>query len=205
MERTDNYQIQVQQAQARFLTYDQDALICKMKLEADEDFLYLPMLSRKYRISRKTGRMDRLTDTGWVGANSHGEVMTALDLICDSRPDRFLTGKWKAMTGFGLLFHQSLAENPRDPWAERFDADPEGFRRACEALGGEPVAVGDMGYAVELFDGLRILLQLWFGDEEFPPSLRLLWDENALMYIKYETMWFAKGLLFALLAEQLDK
>ena len=25
--------------------------------------------------------------------------------------------------------------------------------------------------------------------------LRLLWDENALMYLKYETMYFAVGLL----------
>ena len=32
MERKDNYAIQVQQAKRRFLTYDQDALIRKMRL-----------------------------------------------------------------------------------------------------------------------------------------------------------------------------
>ena len=35
------------------------------------------------------------------------------------------------------------------------------------------------------------MLQLWFGDEEFPPNLRILWDENALLYLRYETMYFA--------------
>ena len=48
------------------------------------------------------------------------------------------------------------------------------------------------------------MLQLWFGDEEFPPNLRILWDENALMYLRYETMYFAKGLLFAILKEKMD-
>lgn len=195
MERTDNYAIQVQQAKERFLTYDQEKLIGKMKLEADEDYLYIPMLAQRHRIGRRTGDMERLTQAGWVGANSHGEVMTLLDLICDSAYDRSIRGSWKAMAAFGLMFHSDLLEGKRDPWADRFEADPEGFRRACEALGGRPLPVGDIGYAIELFDGLEILVQLWFGDEEFPASLRFLWDENALQYIKYETMWFARGLL----------
>ena len=197
----DNYQIQARQAKDRFLTYDQKSLIQKMKLKADNGYLYIPMLSQCHRIDRKTGDMERQTDTGWISANSHAEVMTLLDLICDSREDRFISRRWKAMTAFGLMFHQNLAEGQRDPWADRCEADPEGFRRACEALGGRPFPTGDISYAIELFDGLEVLVQLWFGDEEFPASLRFLWDENALMYIKYETMWFAKGLLLERIRE----
>ena len=63
--------------------------------------------------------------------------------------------------------------------------------------------MGDLAYSVELFDGLSILVQLWFGDEEFPASVRYLWDENALMYIKYETMYFAKGLLLQEIEERM--
>ena len=203
MSRPDNYAIQTRQAQDRFLTYDQQKLIDKFRMRHDEAYLYLPMLSQLYRISRSTGDMDRQTPEGWKSANTHGEVMTLLDLICDSRKDRFVSGKWKDMGAFGLLFHRSLLENPRDPWADRFEADPEGFRKACLALGGEPFPNGDIAYAIELFDGLRVLVQLWFGDEEFPANLRLLWDENALMYIKYETMWFAKGILLNRIAENM--
>ena len=75
--------------------------------------------------------------------------------------------------------------------------------RACLALGGEPIPQGDVAYAIELFDGLCIGVQLWHSDEEFPPRLRFLWDENAAMYIKYETMHFAKGLLLQRLEEHL--
>ena len=67
------------------------------------------------------------------------------------------------------------------------------------AKGRVPMIAGtgsnDAAYAIELFDGLCIALQLWLGDEEFPARLRFLWDENALMYLKYETMYFARALL----------
>lgn len=205
MSRPDNYRIQVQQAKQRFLTYDQSVIIAKLKLSYDEDYLYLPMLSQLHRISRTTGDVERQTPAGWTDANSHGEVMTLLDLLCDSRPERFLSGRWKNMLSFGLMFHQNLLEGAKDPWAEKFQNDPEGFRRACLALGGTPLPQGDIAYAIELFDGLPIALQLWFGDDEFPPSLRLLWDENALMYIKYETMYFARGLLLKRLEERMQE
>ncbi len=205
MTRRDNYQIQARQAKDRFLTYDQEALIAKLSLRFDEAYLYVPMLGQLHRISRTTGDMERQIKEGWVTANSHGEVMTLLDLLCDSRPDRFLTGRWKNMTTFGLMFHQNLNESGQDPWAERFQADPEGLCRACQALKGTPLPTGDVSYAIELFDGLCIAIQLWLGDEEFPPNLRFLWDENALMYIKYETMYFARGLLMQRIGEYMTE
>lgn len=194
MARANNYLIQVRQAQDRFLTYDQQKLVRKFHLQYDETYLYLTMLSAPYRLHRHTGNLERQVGLTWAGANTHGEVMTLLDLVCDSREDRFLSGRWKNMGSFGHLFHTGLLEE-KDPWAQRFQDRPDAFRRACEALGGRALPMGDICYAIELFDGLSIALQLWFGDEEFSPNLRFLWDENALMYIKYETMYFAKGVL----------
>ena len=101
------------------------------------------------------------------------------------------------------MFHTGLAENQRDPWAERFEENPEGFRRACENLGGHPFPQGDIAYVLPLFDGLPVLVQLWFGDEEFPANLRFLWDENTPDYIRYETMWYAKGMLLKRLEEEM--
>ncbi len=195
MERADNYQIQARQAKELFLTYDQQELIRKLGLKADERYLYLTVLGSPYRICRASGDMERQTRDAWVDANSHGEVMTVLDLLCDSRPDRHLAGVWKNMASFGLLFHRGLLEDRRDPWAQRFQDRPQAFCRACEALGGQPLPIGDIAYSIELLDGLPIALQLWLGDEEFPPNLRYLWDENTLMYIRYETMYFALGML----------
>ena len=203
MARTNNSLIHAQQAKDRFTTYDQEKLITKLKLRFDHSYLYPSMLSETYRIHRKSGDIWRETGSDWVDAGSYEEVMTLLDLVCDSRENRFLTGRWKNMTDFGLMFHRNLTEGRSDPWAEKFQTNPEGFRKACLALGGKPFPKGDIAYSIELFDGLSILVQLWFGDEEFPACLRLLWDENALMYIKYETMYFAKALLLRKIEERM--
>ena len=140
----------------------------------------------------------------WRDGNSYEEVMTLLDLLCDSKEDRHLSGRFRDMQSFGLMFHQKLLED-KDPWAEKFQAESEAFRKACLALGGIELPQGDVAYAIELFDGLRIGVQLWFGDEEFPSNLRYLWDENALMYLKYETMYFARGMLLRRLREEMEK
>ena len=203
MERKDNYRIQADQAKQRFLTYDQEQLIRKLKLKADEQYLYADFLAEPYRLDRKTGHIQRDHDGVWVDGNSYGEVMTLLDLVCDSREGRYLSGRWKSMTDFGLMFHKNLLEEKRDRMADLFDRDPEGLRRACEALGGRPIPGADIGYAIELFDGLEIALQFWHGDDEFYPRLRYLWDENALQYIRYETMYFAVPLLLERIRERM--
>ena len=45
------------------------------------------------------------------------------------------------------------------------------------------------------FEDLRIAVQFWHGDEEFSPRLRFLWDAAADQYLRYETMYYALGLL----------
>ena len=204
MARVDNYAVQASLARQRFLNYDQQALIRKLQLKYDEDHLYTTMLGEAYRIHRRTGDIQRQFRDNWVDANSFSETLTLLDLVCDSREDRYLRFRWKNMNDFGLMFHTNLLEQAKDPWADSFEQDPEGFRRACEALGGIPFEKGDIAYILEVFDGLPLVIQLWFGDEEFPAGLRFLWDENALMYIKYETMHYAKGLLLQRIREYMQ-
>lgn len=194
-ERVNNYQIQAAQAQKLFLTYDQQELICRCRLSFDDTYFYPRMLSKTYRLHRGTGNLERQEGERWVDANTFGEVMTLLDWLCDSRPDRYITGRWANMVSLGHSFHRNLQEDGKNPCAELFDRKPEAFAKACLRLGGEQVDSADLSYAVELLDGLKILVQLWHGDEEFPPRVRCLWDENTLQYIRYETTYFATDLL----------
>ena len=85
MERTDNYAVQVQQAKNRFLTYDQKSLIRKMRLEADQHYLYISMLSQRYRIGRGSGYLERLTDAGWISATGISPLFHLRMLLESSR------------------------------------------------------------------------------------------------------------------------
>lgn len=195
MKAKNNYALQAQSAKAHFLNYDQKALIRKFRLDVDSDYLYFSFIGQQHRIHRETGDISKQTETGWMDANSFNEVLTILDLLCDSRDDRNLSGRWKTMQNFGLLFHANLLENEKNPTAAIFDQDPQRLHRACKALGGNPFPGCDIGYTIELFDGLQVAVQFWHGDEEFAPRLRYLWDENATMYLRYETMYYAIPLL----------
>lgn len=203
MERRDNYAITAARVRQLFAEYDQQALARKVGAKLDGEYFYVDFLSERYRIHRLTGDISRFHGDAWVEANSFGEVLTLMDLICDSREDRHPTGNWRNMRDFGQGFHQQLLEQ-RDPWAERFQEQPEMFAKACEALGGEKYPLGDVAYALPVFGDLRVLIQLWFGDEEFPAQLRYLWDENALQYLKYETMFYAIPLVLKRIQEQME-
>ena len=199
--RNDNYAIQAMQAKARFLRYDQEELIHRCHLEADGEYLYLTFLSRPYRICRRSGHMEQKREGNWVDGNSFSEVMTILDWLCDSAPQRCISGRWCNIVSRSG-FHRALQEK-EDPYAGIFAAEPEAFAAACEAMGGIRMPAGDVGYAIELVDGLRVYIQLWQGDEEFPPRLRCLWDENVLDYLRYETTWYASALVLERLREHM--
>ena len=205
MKRVNNYLLQAEQAKQIFLTYDQQTLIRKFRLEADETWLYPRMLGEQYRLHRETGTLQRLVNGSWADANTHSEVMTLLDLLCDSRDDRWISGNWKSMQAFGDQVHTGLLEVTENPTAAYYAEHLSGFRGTCEAMGGIPVPMGDAGYGIELFDGLRIAPVLWLADEDFPACLRYFWDENARMYLRYETMYFAVNLLETRIQERMQR
>ena len=59
----------------------------------------------------------------------------------------------------------------------------ETLRRAAERLGGEPLAMGDAGYAFTVLPRVRLALVYWEGDEEFPSQARVLFEDSASHYL----------------------
>ena len=147
MKNVDNYRLQVEGAKKYFLRYDQQKLIEKLNFSFDEAFLYTRMLSRDYRIRRENGAVERL-DGDWTETNAHGEVMTLLDLVCDSREDRYPARRWQNMSNFSAVFHRSLMEDQADSLALFIQENQPAFHRACLTLGGEPGPGGDISYSI---------------------------------------------------------
>ena len=189
--KRDNYAIQADQARLRFLTYDQNS----MPAEKDGDFLYLTFCGCPYRVSRSDGHLFRKTGAGWISADSHAEVLTVFDYLCDARPDRAPAGVFVSMASLGGHVHGALAA-VSGPLERAIDRCPEAFRRACLALGGcEAAGGGDLCFDLLLFPDLPVRLRFWHADEEFAPALDLLFDRSCLQYLRYETTWFAADAL----------
>ena len=62
-------------------------------------------------------------------------------------------------------------------------------------MGGEKAGAGDVSYNLPVFQALKLRLSFWDADDEFPASLSLLWDENVLDFMRYETTFYAAGYL----------
>ena len=198
--KRDNYAIQAEEARLRFLTYDQSA----MPVSMDGDFLFLRFCGSDYRICRSSGHLFRRVGEDWHPADSHGEVLTVYDYLCDAKPGRAPAREAVSMAFLGGHVHTNLASAP-GALELAIDRAPDAFRRACEALGGTASPGGDICYDLDLFPDLPVQLRFWHADEDFPPSLDLLWDRNTLQFLRYETTWFAAGVLRRQLREEMGR
>jgi len=198
----DNYRLSRDRAQAFFLKFDQKKIIMDWDLPHDEAWLYTEFLGKSYRICRSSGMVER----SWNGEQAeHGETLSIFDLLCHVGEDKRYSGRYAPVN--------SLKSRPRAIGVEtgfytktavRFDADVERFCRACERLGAEAVDMGDVGYRFPVFQKLSVILKFYRGDEDFPASITLLWDENMLQFVYYETVFYIAGVLLQRISDEMD-
>ena len=178
MERRNNYELAARQAETLFLNYDQQAVIQSFSLEADADYIYLDFVAKPYRITRRTGALER--GPVWTRAGFE-EVLSVYDILCHSGKPPVLTGEW-LLTGSlrGAASGPSALESPeRAAWlAKNLD------------LGGIDGPGGDLAFVIPVFGSFSTLLRLWLPDDEFPAQLQFLWDQNALSFVHYETIFY---------------
>lgn len=194
-----NYEQMKIQMQDHFLDYDQQVMIRRFGLRADDDYLYLNFCARPYRVSRSSGRVE-WSENGFIEAfgADYNEAMSIFDVLCCSKEGCRLSGEFVSVNNLpGIVAGARSGSGMFDGSAAYFDAKAEALGRACERLGGQRIAQGDVGFRLKVFDFLPLELRFWESDDEFPPSLNLLWDRNLLDFIHYETSYFIAGHLMS--------
>lgn len=191
-ELRDNYAIMAQQARQLFLTYDQVKLCRRLGLPYTEEEIPIRFLDRTLHLRRRDGQV--CTETG--DAADFNTVMSVYDLLCHSQEAPTLAGTFVPTTALHRIQGtHSVHENFYGREAAWFDAHQAALRRACEAMGGNPAAPGDLCYTLPVFDCFPCCLRFWAADEEFPASLQFLWDAKATDFVHYETLFYIAGAL----------
>jgi hypothetical protein len=97
-----------------------------------------------------------------------------------------LRGSWACRYSFN--------EENLDRLVFLFSENKENVSRALERLGGKEVEHGDAGYELSFLPMVKVLLVFEDADEEFPASVRLLYDKNSIFYLPHEQLgdisWF---------------
>ena len=193
----DNYDLQVDIGRRIFLEYDQQRLIEKFRLEADEKYIWLTYLHTPCRIDRQSGAVEELVDNAWHECRNFSTVMTIYDLLCFSQGEHCpkLTGQWCAVGSF-VVTGVTNTDTYTGTFARRFDGHLEQLKAACASLGGAllpRIAGADLCCRFDVTPFFPVLLQFWEGDEEFPPKLMLLWDRNTDQFLHFETTFYLQG------------
>lgn len=91
----------------------------------------------------------------------------------------------------GDVFLRGSHRLPLDDLGTRFDADEAATRARAEALAGEPVVLGDAGWALRPLPALPLQVGFWHGDDEFAPRAVLLFDATADGLMPIDLLWGA--------------
>ena len=100
------------------------------------------------------------------------------------------TGRYLTYREFpwGEVYLQQFDGRCIKRFAFSYGTKPELLRKIMERLPAKPLDRGDVGYEVELMDGLGMQFMLWLPDDEFPPSAQILFSDNFQLAFTAEDM-----------------
>jgi hypothetical protein len=99
-----------------------------------------------------------------------------------------LAGKWVAYKDIpgGMLYAGVFARRVTEPLQRKFGKSAKLFKETGIQSGAELVEVGDASFILYAFPHVPLQYVLWEGDEEFPPSVQLLFDASVEHYLTLE-------------------
>ena len=183
--RQSNYDQVIENWRLKFLEMDQEELIRKFQLEADEEFLYIIYFSKRFRIDRKTGI---ITENG--KSPGFDTVMNIYNTFYYSAAHPVASGNLvafrqvKRVYPFEAAYRRTIIFRLQ----ELFAGKTEELRKACEALGGTLLPQGDVGYVLPVFPFLNIAVLFWDKDEEFEAQANMLFDSEITEFMHEENV-----------------
>lgn len=120
--------------------------------------------------------------------------------------DKGVAGEWSkynALQG-SWACRYSFDEEDVKALTTVFEEKKDKLFEVLERLGGKRVDHGDAAFELEFMPKVKVLLIFEEADEEFPASVRLLYDKNSIYYQPHEMLgnisWFLASRVFKALA-----
>ncbi len=101
---------------------------------------------------------------------------------------RFYTNAFQGYTGQKLV--------------RAFGNDVVGFGETAVAVGGSPVEFADAAFQFQTLPKVSVLVACWLGDEDFPPSYKLLFDANISYHLPTDACAIIGSMLTSKLLKQ---
>ena len=115
-------------------------------------------------------------------------------------------GRWVALSELpgGSFYNAAYQGYSGNRIAGVFGNDVEKLARAAVQAGGTPEALGDLGFRFAALPRVPLCLVYWSGDEEFPPSAKVLFDGSASHYLPTDLCAFVGSELTGMLVGEAE-
>jgi len=142
---------------------------------------------RKFRLSHPEGEIEEIDGEGnfpkWLRILLL-HYLTQADGTAIA--DTWIT--YRQLPGAGF-FEQRFMSMCINPLTAAFGDDIEGFKRGCQALGGDPITrTGDAAFRFFALPRIPMACILYLGDEEVQASVNVLFDASAPAYLPTEDL-----------------
>lgn len=189
----DNYARALEYARGLFMKWDQQKLIVRCRLRHDGEYLYLNFLGDPWRIERASGKAQCMAGGKAIDAN-FSQGLSIYDYLCGEEPFPALSGRFCPVNSLPHVAQSSPSTGDyHQPHADYLQQHIPALKKAISQIGMAPFPKGDVACLFPVFDGFNAVFQFWEGDEDFPPSVLFLWDENSQGFLKYETLYYVMG------------
>lgn len=136
------------------------------------------------------GKVCVLTWPSLIGYNTMDEALPIFQqalllyylLTADGTP---LTNKWVSFADLpnGRIYNAAFQSYSGDEIVRAFGFDLHSFKQACRAASGQPIEIGSASFLFQALPRVPVMLTYWLGDEDFPSSCKVLFDESACHYL----------------------
>lgn len=139
------------------------------------------------------GRVCKLCWPQLTGCSSRDEPLPVFQLAmllyylvtADGTP---LTGKWASFAELpdGRTYNAAFQGYSGNEIVRAFGLDLDGFKAACKKEKAKPIEMGSASFIFQALPHVPLMLTYWLGDEDFPSSCKVLFDESVSHYLPIE-------------------
>jgi hypothetical protein len=152
---------------------------CNLEYNSAESFFNLRMLGTEYRIPHPG--FELLPSTENKPATPYEQILL-LRYLCEGKffPSQDTQLSYNEFP-WGDVYYRNFEGRCLKRCANAFGKDIPRFVKMIERqpqLNATRLNSGDASYHLEFINGLYITIILWQGDDEFPPSAQILFDDN---------------------------
>lgn len=186
-----NYENVIEMWRQKFLEMNQEELVRRFQLEADDEFLYIIYFSHKMQIDRKTGQISMCEDL--QRKLTFNTKIMIYNLFYYSIENPVASGKLvpfrevKRAYPFEAAYKRTILSE----LAQTFSGYVPELTMAGEKLNGTKMKQSDAGFILPIFPFVSLAVLFWDGDEEFKAQANMLFDSNITDFMHEENVVLA--------------